>query len=118
MGSEIEMFLFFTWLVGILSAFMDNVLAVATFIPIVQDLGALGVYNFPLWWGMLFAATFFGNLTLIGSTANIVAIGMLERRQKITITFMQWLKVGAVISIQTLAIATILIILQLPFMPR
>ena len=26
----------------------------------------------------VFGATFFGNLTLIGSTANIVALGMLE----------------------------------------
>lgn len=117
-GSEVKMFTFFTWIVAILGAFMDNVLAVATFIPIVQDLGALGVNNFPLWWGMLFAACLFGNLTLIGSTANIVAIGMLERRKKINITFMQWLKVGIHVSLQTLLIATILLIVQFPFMPR
>ena len=40
----------------------------------------MGVNNYPFWWGVLFSGTFFGNLTLIGSTANIVAIGMLEEK--------------------------------------
>jgi Na+/H+ antiporter NhaD/arsenite permease-like protein len=52
---------------------MDYILALATVIPIVNDIGEMGIYNYPLWWGLLFGATFFGNLTLIGSTANMVA---------------------------------------------
>ncbi|MEM3595906.1 MAG: SLC13 family permease, partial [Candidatus Bathyarchaeia archaeon] len=80
-GNETWLFASFTIIAAILSAFMDNVLAVATFIPIIHDLQSIGVYVFPLWWGALFAGTFFGNLTMIGSTANIVAVGMLERRR-------------------------------------
>jgi Na+/H+ antiporter NhaD/arsenite permease-like protein len=117
-GSELSILLLFSSVAAVLSAFMDNVLAVATFIPIVHDLGSMGVYNFPLWWGLLFAGTFFGNLTMIGSTANIVAIGMVERRGRGHITFTQWLKAGAVIAIPTLATAIILLYLQLPMMPR
>jgi len=117
-GSEIGMFVIFTWIAGMLSAFLDNVLAVATFTPVVQDIGDMGIYNFPLWWGMLFAGTFFGNLTMIGSTANIIAIGMLERRRNMHITFMQWIKVGSLIAIPTLILATVLILIQLPYMPR
>ena len=43
----------------------------------------MGVNNYPFWWAMLFSGTIFGNLTLIGSTANIVAIDrMIERRKR------------------------------------
>ncbi|MEM3507545.1 MAG: SLC13 family permease, partial [Candidatus Bathyarchaeia archaeon] len=106
----------FTWIAAIMSAFMDNVLAVTTLIPIVHELSALGVQAFPFWWNMLFAATFFGNLTIIGSTANIVAIGMLERQKGLEISFMDWLKLGAVVSIPTLILANLLIYIQIPFM--
>ena len=58
------------------------------------------------------------NLTLIGSTANIVAIGMLERRKRGHITFFQWMRAGAVVSIPTLILAVLLIFLQIPLMPR
>jgi len=116
--SEVTLMVIFMWGVGVLSAFMDNVLAVATFIPIVQDLQAIGVSTFSLWWGMLFAGTFFGNLTMIGSTANIVAIGMLERRKLGFLSLADWIKPGAIISIATLAIATAMLYLQLPLMPR
>jgi Na+/H+ antiporter NhaD/arsenite permease-like protein len=101
---------------GLMSAFMDNVLAVATWIPIIKTLGELGVNVFPLWWTMLFAGTFWGNLTVVGSTANIVAVGMLERRERIHITLRQWIGVGAAITLPTMALALILILLQLPLM--
>jgi Na+/H+ antiporter NhaD/arsenite permease-like protein len=66
----------------------------------------------------LFAGTFFGNLTFIGSTANIVAIGMLERQKHAHIELSQWIKPGALVSIPTLLIAMLLIYLQIPLMPR
>jgi len=116
--SEVTLMIVFMWGVGVLSAFMDNVLAVATFIPIVQDLHTIGVPTFSLWWGMLFAGTFFGNLTMIGSTANIVAIGMLERRKLGFLSLADWIKPGAIVSIATLAIATVMLYLQMPLMPR
>jgi Na+/H+ antiporter NhaD/arsenite permease-like protein len=109
------LFLFFIWVVGGLSAFMDNVLAVAMFIPIVSDLGASGFATAPMWWAVLFGGTLFGNLTMIGSTANIVAIGMLERRGLGNVTFREWIKPGAFISIPTLALASLLLYLQFYF---
>jgi Na+/H+ antiporter NhaD/arsenite permease-like protein len=76
------------------SAFIDNVIFVAAFIPVVKELtmGASGVH--PLWWALLFGACFGGNITLIGSTANIVALGMLEKRYRTRIAFLEWFKVG------------------------
>ncbi|MDW8084245.1 MAG: SLC13 family permease [Candidatus Caldarchaeum sp.] len=101
---------------GMMSAFMDNVLAVATWIPILQTLEDFGVNTYPLWWSMLFAGTFWGNLTVIGSTANIVAVGMLERRERIHISFREWIGIGAAVTIPTTALALLMIILQLPLM--
>lgn len=115
-NNERMLLIIFTWIAGILSAFLDNVLAVATLIPVVHELGNFGVQAFPFWWSMLFAATFFGNLTIIGSTANIVAIGMLERQKGSAIPFMDWFKRGIVVSVLTLTLANLLIYLQIPFM--
>jgi di/tricarboxylate transporter len=53
-----------------------------------------------------------GNLTMIGSTANFVAIGVVERQKIGHIAFGQWLKPGAFVSIQTLLLVTALIYLQ------
>ena len=117
-GNDDEnLFFIFVPVTSVLSALMDNVLAVATFIPVVHEFGDLGVDNYPFWWAMLFSGTFFGNLTLIGSTANIVAIGMLERRKRGNISLKEWIKPGAVISIPTMALAAILVYLQMPLMP-
>ncbi|MBS7620040.1 hypothetical protein KEJ21_05280 [Candidatus Bathyarchaeota archaeon] len=117
-GSDLSVLLTLTPIASILSAFMDNVLAVAMFLPIVSSLAEAGVYVFPLWWAMLFSGTFFGNLTLIGSTANIVANGMLERERKMHISFLEWIKAGVVVAVPTMVLAVFLLYLQMPLMPR
>jgi len=106
------------WTSGALTSVMDNVLAIATFIPIIKDIGAIGVNIFPLWWSILFGSTLLGNLTIIGSTANIVAAGLLERRKMGEISFIEWLKVGIAIAIPGLALAHLLLFLQLGLMTR
>jgi len=108
----------FTWSSWLLTSVMDNVLAVATFIPIVGDVSAAGLQTFPLWWAMLMGGTLGGNATLIGSTANIVAAGVLERRKLGEITFAQWLGPGLLVAISTGLVALLLLLLQLPLMPR
>ena len=111
------LFVIFSTAIGVLTAFMDNVLAVATFIPVLSEIEAIGVSIFPLWWGMLFSGTLFGNLTVIGSTANIVAMGQLERHYGLDISFFQWFKPGLVVGVVTLIIALTLLYLQFPYMP-
>jgi Na+/H+ antiporter NhaD/arsenite permease-like protein len=111
-GNPKILFFILTWTIGILTGFMDNVLAVATFIPILQDMLKTGIDVTPYWWGILFGGTLFGNLTMIGSTANIVAIGIVERQKIGHITFGQWIKPGAIVSILTLGIATLILYLQ------
>jgi Na+/H+ antiporter NhaD/arsenite permease-like protein len=87
---------------GILSSVLDNTVVVASYIPIVQSLASAKVDIAPLWWAVLFGACYGGNITIIGSTANIVAADMLEKRHRSKIGFMAWLKIGLLVGIVTL----------------
>jgi Na+/H+ antiporter NhaD/arsenite permease-like protein len=95
------------------SAFVDNIVFIAAFIPVVSDMGAT-----PLWWALLFGGCFGGNITLIGSTANIVALGMMEKRYRAHISFMEWFKIGAIIGLVSCIIAGVMILLLMPYMPQ
>jgi Na+/H+ antiporter NhaD/arsenite permease-like protein len=117
-GNSTVLLVAFTGAVSLLTGFMDNVLAVATFIPIAMGIKANGIFVYPFWWGMLFGGTLYGNLTIIGSTANIVAVGMLEREYKKNIGFMEWMKPGFIVSTVTIGLALLLIYLQIPLMPK
>jgi len=111
-GNPILITTLITWTAGVLSAFMDNILAVATLVSVVHGLEAYGYHVFPTWWGMLFGACYLGNLTMIGSTANIVALGILEKERGRHIHFFDWFKPGLVIAVPQLTLATILLLLQ------
>ena len=107
-GSQFATIQIIGWATGWLSAFLDNVLAVATFMPVVHDIRVkAGVpYSSSVYWFMLFGGTFMGNMTIIGSTANIVAVGLLERRGHGTIKFGYWMKIGFIVSIVSMLVAT------------
>ena len=98
------------------SAFVDNVIFVAAFSPVIEQLSS-SVKDFPLWWALLFGACFGGNITMIGSTANIVALGMLEKHGGSQITFFQWFKIGLLCTILSGALATGALLLFAPHMP-
>ncbi len=105
------------WSTGWLSAFLDNVLAVATFMPVVEDIRTHAArrgegYPEAIYWLMLFGGTFMGNMTVIGSTANIIAVGILEKRGHGTIKFGYWFKIGFLVSIASMFVATVLLGLQ------
>ena len=95
---------------GLLSSVLDNTVVVATYIPIVQSLSSLSINVKPLWWAVLFGACYGGNITIIGSTANIVAMDILEKSRNVKIGFFTWLKVGLVVGIITITIAYISIV--------
>jgi Na+/H+ antiporter NhaD/arsenite permease-like protein len=101
------------WSTGLLSAFLANILAVAAFIPIVADLKTHGAAcPTAIYWLMLFGGTFMGNMTSIGSTCNIIACGMADKRGHGTIYFRSWLKIGIIISLASMALATLLLAIQ------
>jgi len=79
---------------------------------------AMGLWTTPLWWAMLMGGTIMGNATLIGSTANMVAAGLLEQRGKAPLTFREWLRPGLIVGVLGLLVANLLVWLQMPLMPR
>ncbi len=88
-------FLIFTTLVFgsvILSAFIDNIPYVATMLPVVTSMATLLQTDPTLFYfGLLVGATLGGNLTPIGASANIAAMGMLRKAgyEVKTTTFMK-----------------------------
>ncbi len=98
------------------SAFVDNVIFVAAFCPVIEQLG-VSIKDMPLWWALLFGACFGGNITMIGSTANIVALGMLEKKSSTRMTFFRWFKIGALCSIVSGAVVVTGILLLNNLMP-
>jgi Na+/H+ antiporter NhaD/arsenite permease-like protein len=98
------------------SAFVDNVIFVAAFSPVIEQLST-SIKDLPLWWALLFGACFGGNITMIGSTANIVALGLIERRTHAGVTFFGWLKIGFISSLLAGLVGWAGIMLLEPLMP-
>ncbi|MCG2704563.1 MAG: anion permease [Candidatus Omnitrophica bacterium] len=90
---------------GFLSSVLDNTVVVASYIPVVQNLHILNFSLKPLWWCILFGACYGGNITIIGSTANIVALGALEREEHLKIGFLEWFKIGLLVGVVSMIIA-------------
>ncbi|MEO0051069.1 MAG: SLC13 family permease [candidate division WOR-3 bacterium] len=106
------------WFSGITSGFVDNMPIVAALVPIVKTLVQIGLpHSKILWWSLLIGGCYGGNLTMIGSSANLVAIGAYEKYTGRSINFGQWIGTGIVITVITLLIATIILLIQLPFAP-
>ncbi|MDD5495873.1 MAG: SLC13 family permease [Candidatus Omnitrophica bacterium] len=95
------------WISAIGSSMLDNVILVAAFIPVIQSLKSLSINLQPLWWALLFGGCFGGNITLIGSTANIVALGILEKDKNIRMTFFRWVGIGLTVGVITTAVVWI-----------
>ncbi|MBN1872073.1 MAG: hypothetical protein JW800_05810 [Candidatus Omnitrophica bacterium] len=98
---------------ALISSMLDNVVVVAGFIPIVKSLIAINPVNKVLWWALLFGACFGGNITIIGSTANLIAIGQLEKLRHTSISFWHWFKIGFVIGALSLCLV-FLVFLSMP----
>lgn len=103
-GSHNVLLALILWVSSIGSSIMDNVVIVVAFIPIIHSFQSLGGGMETFWWALLFGGCLGGNITLVGSTANIVAIGILEKEKHIKIKFMEWLGVGLVVGLVTTAV--------------
>ena len=98
------------WVSAIASAFIDNIPFVATMIPLIQAMGALGISDLgPLWWALSLGACLGGNGTIIGASANVVASGMAEEAGH-KITFGAYFKVAFPVMLVTIAISTVYLI--------
>lgn len=92
-----NLFLLFTvvvWGSVAISAFVDNIPYVATMLPVLQAVtGSLGIEPYLLYFGLLTGATLGGNLTPIGASANIAAVGLL-RKEGHDVSFKDFMRIG------------------------
>lgn len=92
-----NIFLLYTiivWGSVVISAFVDNIPYVATMLSVLAGVTAiLGVDPYLLFFGLLTGATLGGNLTPIGASANITAVGML-RKNGYEVSFKDFMRIG------------------------
>ncbi|MCB5271848.1 MAG: ArsB/NhaD family transporter [Candidatus Cloacimonetes bacterium] len=102
------------WLSGIFSAVIDNVPFVAAMIPVLERLGVL-INNpdamHPIWWSMALGACLGGNGTMIGASANIVAIGI-ANRNGFHISFKEYTKIGALFALNAIIVSTFYVLIR------
>ena len=100
------------WMSAIASAFIDNIPFVATLIPLIQDMGQMGLTNLdPMWWSLALGACLGGNGTLIGASANVVVASMSAQRGR-PISFIGFMKVALPIMTFTIIISNIYIYIR------
>ncbi|MFC2007915.1 SLC13 family permease [Chloroflexota bacterium] len=109
-GSSAPLTVLVLWLSGFLSAAMDNVVVVAAMVPVMQSL-APKIGSPVLWWALLFGGCYGGNMTMVGSTANIVALGILETRKGHHMTLKYWMKIGIWGAIVPMIIGTVALLI-------
>ena len=99
------------WVAGIASGFLDNIPFTITMIPIIEIMNdANPHFHNLLWWALALGACLGGNITIIGASANIVSIGI-AKKYGVKISFLDFMKFGAVISFISLTIASLYLIL-------
>jgi Na+/H+ antiporter NhaD/arsenite permease-like protein len=69
------------WVSAVASAFIDNIPFTATMLPIIAFLNQTisGTESGVLWWALALGSCLGGNGTMIGASANVVTVGMLEK---------------------------------------
>jgi len=108
------------WSSAFASAFVDNIPYTATMIPIIENISAdpiiassLERFSFnPLWYALAIGADFGGNGTLIGASANLVAIAVAERHGY-RMFFKDFIIKGLPYMVATVAIGTVVFLVRL-----
>lgn len=82
------------WFSVLISAFIDNVPYITAVLPIMIGLsGRLGIEREILVFGVLIGSCLGGNITPIGASANIVAVGILQREGR-PVSFGSFVRIG------------------------
>jgi Na+/H+ antiporter NhaD/arsenite permease-like protein/mannitol/fructose-specific phosphotransferase system IIA component (Ntr-type) len=103
---------------AIASGFVDNLPIIAALVPIVIDLKNIGLPHAEiLWWALLFGGCFGGNLSMIGSSANVVALSRYEEITGRSIRFGHWFRYGLPVVIISVFFVCIALLLQINISP-
>lgn len=103
-GNVFALYSLLVWASVVISAFIDNIPYVATMLPVVTGIAAtLGINPMVLYLGLLSGATLGGNLTPIGASANITAVGIL-RKEGYEVKTWQFMKISVPFTLIAVAV--------------
>ena len=86
----------------LLSQVLSNVPMVALYIPLLKSL-SFGPQNIPAWIALGAGSTLAGNLTLLGAASTLIIVEQAEKEGQ-TVGFFDFLKVGVLVTIVTVAV--------------
>lgn len=93
-GNAFVAFMVLVWFSVVVSAFVDNIPYTIAMLPVAQQVAvSLGTSPFLLMFGLLVGTSLGGNITPIGASANVVAVGMLRKRGY-NVSFGEFVSVG------------------------
>lgn len=97
------------WASVFFSAFIDNIPYVATMLPVAQGIASiLGIDPYILYFGLLSGATLGGNLTPIGASANITALGIL-RKEGYEVKAQEFMKISVPFTLAAVTVGYIMV---------
>ena len=105
------------WASGILSGIIDNIPYTATMAPLISELvnpanpNAITGNTQVLWWALSLGACLGGNLTIIGAAANVI-VSETAASQGHKISFMRFMKYGALVTMISLAISSVYLVIK------
>ena len=100
------------WMSAFASAFVDNIPFVATMIPLIKDMGTMGLNNLePMWWSLALGACLGGNGTLIGASANVVVASLAAKHGQ-QISFIGFMKVAFPCMLLSIVISMVYVYLR------
>ncbi len=109
-GNKYLLWIIIIWLSAVLSGFMDNISVAAVLIFVIPTIATIGFNETSIIWATILGANLGANLTPIGGVANIVAISLLEK-EGAHISWLDFIKLGGIITVVNLAVATGYIVL-------
>ena len=106
-GNPLLIFLVVVIFAVIVSAFVDNVPFLVAMLPVVKTVtDSLGTSPYLFYFGLLIGASVGGNITPIGASANIVAMGIMKKKGY-NVKFMEFVKIGLIFTIVAVLAACI-----------
>lgn len=93
-SNQFVLFMLIVWLSVLISAFVDNVPYLVAMLPVVQIITTTtGFSPYLFYFGLLIGASVGGNITPIGASANIVAMGIMKKHHH-NVSFFEFVKIG------------------------
>ena len=103
------------WGSGILSGIIDNIPYTATMAPLIDQVQHTIPYHGeghnPMWWALALGACLGGNFTIIGAAANVL-VSETAASKGHPISFMRFLKYGAIVTTIALSISSVYLYLR------